>query len=142
MFTCERVTHRCSHGSRTAPAFLRVNVTHTHTHTHILFRSCHVLQARCLRIRESQWALLCPTRRPFSTLRSPPPHLPTGSRFLTPCHAPPCARVTASPHSCCGSFGLRWPTRLPSFAWKTCYLSISSQLSHHFLREAFFDLPE
>ena len=27
------VTHTCSHGSRTAPAFLRVNVTHTHTHS-------------------------------------------------------------------------------------------------------------
>ena len=143
----------------TSPSLLRVYLTHTHTHTththtHTTHTHTHtdththsilIVSHFTIQVPKDQGKLTGPALSDSEAVlytKEPPLHLPAGSRFLTPCHAPPHARVTASAHSCCGSFGPGRPTRPPSFAWKTCNLSIQSQLSHHFFQEAFLDLPE
>jgi len=117
-------------------------ISHTHSHTHTLFSDCVSFAGQVPKDQGKSTEPALSDSEAVLYTKEPPLHLPTGSRFLTPCHVPPHAHVTASAHSCCGSFSLGRPTQPPSFVWKTCNLSIRSQLSHHFLQEAFLDLPE
>ena len=136
-------THTCSHVSPHCTCFPgSVSHTHTHTHTHTLFSDCVSFAGQVPKDQGKSTEPALSDSEAVLYTKEPPLHLPAGSRFLTPCHVPPHAHVTASAHSCCGSFSLGRPTQPPSFVWKTCNLSIRSQLSHHFLQEAFLDLPE
>ena len=78
-------------------------ISHTHSHTHTLFSDCVSFAGQVPKDQGKSTEPALSDSEAVLYTKEPPLHLPTGSRFLTPCHVPPHAMSQPVPTAAAGA---------------------------------------